>query len=69
MLDSGRSLERMSDCAPRGMIVLDRTRLIGSLHQILYKQCMKGLDVSLNTEDNTRTVYGYVAQLVRAPHS
>ena len=31
MLDSGRSLERMSDCTPRGMIVLDRTRLIGPL--------------------------------------
>jgi hypothetical protein len=29
MLDPGRSLERMSDCTPRGMIVLDRTRLIG----------------------------------------
>ncbi|EZQ01286.1 hypothetical protein CL42_14435 [Acinetobacter sp. Ver3] len=39
ILDSGRSLEHMSDCMPRGMIVLDRTRLIGSLQQILIKQC------------------------------
>ena len=43
MLDPGRSLERMSDCTPRGMIVLDRTRLIGSLQQILIKQCIMGL--------------------------
>ena len=43
MLDSGRSLERMSDCAPRGMIVHDRTRLIGSLQQILIKQHIMGL--------------------------
>ena len=43
MLDPGRSLERMSDCTPRGMIVLDRTRLIGSLHQILINQCILGL--------------------------
>lgn len=27
----GRSLERMGNCAPRGMIVHDRTRLIGQL--------------------------------------
>jgi len=43
MLDSGRSLERMSDCAPRGMIVHDRTRLIGSLQQILIKRHNMGL--------------------------
>ncbi len=43
MLDPGRSLERMSDCTPRGMIVLDRTRLIGSLQQILIKQHNMGL--------------------------
>ncbi len=43
MLDPGRSLERMSDCTPRGMIVLDRTRLIGSLHQILINQHNMGL--------------------------
>ncbi len=43
MLDPGRSLERMSDCTPRGMIVLDRTRLIGSLHQILINQRNMGL--------------------------
>ena len=29
--------------APRGMIVHDRTRLIGSLQQILIKQCIMGL--------------------------
>jgi hypothetical protein len=29
--DAGRLLERVGDGAPRGMIVLDRTRLIGPL--------------------------------------
>ena len=43
MLDSGRSLERMSDCTPRGMIVLDRTRLIGSLLKFLNKCLTKGV--------------------------
>ncbi len=28
---AGRLLERAGDCAPRGMTVLDRTRLIGQL--------------------------------------
>ena len=65
MLDSGRSLERMSDCTPRGMIVHDRTRLIGSL-QTFFKIV---LDELVITVDNSRTVFGYVAQLVRAPHS
>ena len=65
MLDSGRSLERMSDCTPRGMIVLDRTRLIGPL-QFFFKIV---LDVISQSLDNAPTVFGYVAQLVRAPHS
>jgi poly(A) polymerase len=28
---AGRLLERAGDCTPRGMTVLDRTRLIGQL--------------------------------------
>ena len=56
VLDSGRSLERMSDCTPRGMIVHDRTRLIGSLHQFFYNYCVIFLDMKCPEIDNTRTV-------------
>lgn len=44
-LGPGRLLERCGDAAPRGMAVLDRTRLIGRLplfyqYILLCKQCL-----------------------------
>ncbi len=50
--DAGRLLERISDDTPRGMIVHDRTRLIG-LPNLFNKNYVLGVDASLLYRHNT----------------
>ncbi len=43
--DAGRLLERIGDGAPRGMIVLDRTRLTGPLCPYFVVNVLEALDI------------------------
>ena len=62
-LDSGRLLEACGDTRPRGMIALDRTRLIGQLHYFFFSAVLS-VGISRSIERDQQSARGVFRSLI-----